>query len=97
MKVKVYVTLKAGVLDPQGQAVGRTLERMGFAGVTGVRSGVGSGVRIGVRIGKYIELDVADGTSRAALEEMCRGLLANPVIEDFRIEDFRSDDFRSDG
>ncbi|MSP16226.1 MAG: phosphoribosylformylglycinamidine synthase subunit PurS [Myxococcales bacterium] len=83
MKVKVYVTLKAGVLDPQGQAVGRTLERMGFAGVTGVR--------IGVRIGKYIELDVADGTPRAALEEMCRGLLANPVIEDFRIEDFRSD------
>ncbi len=74
MKVRVYVTLKKGVLDPQGQAVGRTLGRMGFAGVGDVR------------IGKYIELDVADGTPKAKLEEMCKSLLANTVIEDFRIE-----------
>jgi phosphoribosylformylglycinamidine synthase len=74
MKVKVFVTLKKGVLDPQGQAVGRTLGRMGFEGVGDVR------------IGKYIELDVADGTPRAKLEEMCKSLLANTVIEDYRIE-----------
>ena len=74
MKVKIHVTLKPGVLDPQGQAVQRTLARMGFEGVGGVR------------IGKVVELEVADGTSRAALEEMCKKLLANPVMENFKIE-----------
>ena len=74
MKVKVYVTLKKGVLDPQGQAVARTLGRMGFEGVADVR------------IGKYVELDVADGTPKARLEQMCKDLLANTVIEDYRIE-----------
>jgi phosphoribosylformylglycinamidine synthase len=74
MKVKVYVTLKKGVLDPQGQAVSRTLARTGFEEVADVR------------IGKYIELDVADGTPVARVEEMCRRLLANTVIEDFRVE-----------
>jgi phosphoribosylformylglycinamidine synthase len=74
MKVKVYVTLKRGVLDPQGQAVQKTLARTGFAEVSGVR------------VGKYIELEVADGTERGRVEEMCRQLLANTVIEDFRIE-----------
>ncbi len=73
MKVKIYVTLKKGVLDPQGQAVSKTLRRTGFEEVADVR------------IGKYIELDVAEGTSAARLEEMCRKLLANTVIEDFRI------------
>ena len=71
--VKVYVTLKAGVLDPQGQAVARTLGRMGYEEVKDVR------------IGKYIELEVA-GADRARLEEMCKRLLANTVIEDYRIE-----------
>jgi phosphoribosylformylglycinamidine synthase subunit PurS len=74
MKVKVYVTLKNGVLDPQGQAVAKTLQRMGHDEAQGVR------------IGKYVELELADGTSRARVEEMCKKLLANTVIEDFRIE-----------
>jgi phosphoribosylformylglycinamidine synthase len=74
MKAKVYVTLKKGVLDPQGQAVAKTLLRTGYDEVADVR------------IGKYIELDVADGTSRARLEEMCKKLLANTVIEDFKVE-----------
>jgi len=73
MKVKIYVTLKNGVLDPQGQAVQKTLRRTGFEEVADVR------------IGKYIELEVADGTTTARLEEMCRKLLANTVIEDFKI------------
>ena len=73
MKVKIYVTLKKGVLDPQGQAVGKTLRRTGFAEVGDVR------------IGKYIELEVAEGTPAARLEEMCKKLLANTVIEDFKI------------
>lgn len=73
-KVKVYVTLKRGVLDPQGQAVQKTLERMGFEEVRDVR------------IGKYMELEIAGDPSRARIEEMCRKLLANTVIEDFRIE-----------
>ena len=76
MKAKVYVTLKDGVLDPQGQAVKRTLARMGYAEVTGVR------------IGKYVEVEVqGEGPiARARLEEMCQRLLANTVIEDYRIE-----------
>jgi phosphoribosylformylglycinamidine synthase subunit PurS len=74
MKMKVFVTLKRGVLDPQGQAVQKTLARTGFEEVSDVR------------IGKYIELEVADGTPVARVEEMCRRLLANTVIEDFRIE-----------
>ncbi len=74
MKAKVYVTLKPGVLDPQGQAVQKTLSRLGYDGISDVR------------IGKYIELEVADGVSRERLEEMCRALLANTVIENFRVE-----------
>jgi phosphoribosylformylglycinamidine synthase len=74
MKIKVYVTLKKGVLDPQGQAVQKTLARTGFEEATSVR------------IGKYIELEVADGTPVARVEEMCKKLLANTVIEDYRIE-----------
>ena len=74
MKAKVYVTLKNGVLDPQGKAIHHALEALGFSGVNDVRQG------------KYIELDLADGTSAADIEEMCRKLLANTVIENFRIE-----------
>ncbi|MFA9200797.1 MAG: phosphoribosylformylglycinamidine synthase subunit PurS [Cypionkella sp.] len=74
MKVRVHVSLKPGVLDPQGRAVHHALEGLGFAGVEDVR------------VGKLIELEVADDTSEAALDQMCRKLLANLVIEDYRIE-----------
>lgn len=74
MKVRVYVSLKPGVLDPQGRAVHHALEGLGFAGVTDVR------------VGRFIEMDVADDTTDAALDEMCRKLLANMVIENYRIE-----------
>ena len=74
MKVRVYVSLKPGVLDPQGRAVHHALEGLGFAGVEDVR------------VGRLVELDVADGTSDEALDEMCRKLLANMVIETYRIE-----------
>ena len=74
MKARVYVTLKNGVLDPQGKAIHHALENLGFAGVNDVRQG------------KFIELDVADGTPTSAIEEMCRKLLANTVIENFRVE-----------
>ena len=74
MKVRVHVSLKPGVLDPQGRAVHHALEGLGFDGVRDVR------------VGRLIELDVADGTSDEALDEMCRKLLANMVIEDYRIE-----------
>ena len=74
MKVRVHVSLKPGVLDPQGRAVHHALEGLGFEGVEDVR------------VGRLIELDVADSTSDSALEEMCRKLLANMVIENYRIE-----------
>ncbi len=74
MKVRVLVTLKNGVLDPQGRAIHHALEGLGFAGVNDVRAG------------RVIELDVADGTSDEALDDMCRKLLANMVIENYRIE-----------
>ena len=74
MKARVFVTLKNGVLDPQGKAVHHALDGLGFAGVNDVR------------IGKLVELDLADGTDDATIEEMCRKLLANTVIENFRIE-----------
>lgn len=74
MKIRVHVSLKPGVLDPQGRAVHHALEGMGFGGVDDVR------------IGRLIELDVADETTDAALAEMCEKLLANTVIENYRIE-----------
>ncbi len=77
-KVRVYVTLKRGVLDPQGSAVGRALRTMGYDEVEDVR------------LGKYIEVMLRDGEDEAAgrkrLDEMCRRLLANTVIEDYRFE-----------
>lgn len=74
MKVRIHVSLKNGVLDPQGRAVHHALEGLGFVGVDNVR------------IGRLIEMDVADGTSDETLAEMCEKLLANMVIEDYRIE-----------
>jgi phosphoribosylformylglycinamidine synthase len=74
MKIRVYVTLKNGVLDPQGKAIHHALEGLGFAGVHDVRQG------------KLIELDLADTVSDEDVEAMCRKLLANTVIENFRIE-----------
>ena len=74
MKIRVVVTLKPGVLDPQGKAIHHALEGLGFAGVNDVRQG------------KLIELDVADDTSDADLDAMCSKLLANTVIENYRIE-----------
>jgi phosphoribosylformylglycinamidine synthase len=74
MKTRVYVTLKNGVLDPQGKAIHHALEGLGFAGVNGVRAG------------KLIELDLDPGVGEAEVEAMCRKLLANTVIENFRIE-----------
>jgi phosphoribosylformylglycinamidine synthase PurS subunit len=77
MKAKVYVTLKSGVLDPQGQAVGRTLGKLGFEGVNSVR------------IGKYVELDLDGkdaGKAREQVTKMCEELIANTVIENYRVE-----------
>jgi phosphoribosylformylglycinamidine synthase len=74
MKTRVYVTLKNGVLDPQGKAIHHALEGLGFSGINDVRAG------------KLIELDLADGTSESDVDAMCRKLLANTVIENFRIE-----------
>jgi len=74
MKARVTVTLKPGVLDPQGRAIHNALGGLGFAGVNGVRQG------------KVIELDLADGTTQAEVAAMCGALLANPVIETYRIE-----------
>ena len=74
MKTRVYVTLKKGVLDPQGKAIHHALEGLGFEGVKEVRAG------------KLIELDLDPGVSDAQIEEMCRKLLANTVIENYRIE-----------
>ena len=77
MKANIYVTLKREVLDPQGDAVRRSLSSLGF---DEVRS---------VRVGKLIELEL-DGNDRGSAEQhietMCQKLLANPVIEDFRYE-----------
>ena len=77
MKAKVHITLKNGVLDPQGKAVENALHGLGFGGVSGVRQG------------KYIELDVKSTDKAAAkkdVENMCRTLLANTVIENFSVE-----------
>ncbi len=74
MKVRVHVSLKPGVLDPQGRAVHHALDGLGFTGVEDVR------------IGRTVELDVAGGTSDEDLKSMCEKLLANTVIENYRIE-----------
>ena len=77
MRARVHITLKPGVLDPQGKAIASTLARMGFVGVEEVRQG------------KYLELDLAEtdpAAARAQLDAMCARLLANTVIEDYAID-----------
>ena len=78
MRVKIFVSLKNGVLDPQGKAIERSLHTLGYPEVQEVR------------MGKYLELNIEASSSRAAAEsrirEMCDKLLANPVIEDYRFE-----------
>ena len=74
MKTRIHVTLKPGVLDPQGKAIHHALEGLGFAGIDGVRQG------------KLIEIEHCDGVGDAELDAMCRALLANTVIETYRIE-----------
>jgi phosphoribosylformylglycinamidine synthase len=74
MKIRIVVTLKNGVLDPQGKAIEHALAGLGFGGIGEVRAG------------KIFELDVADDTSDAQIDEMCRKLLANTVIENYRVE-----------
>lgn len=77
MQAKVFVTLKTGVLDPQGKAVAHALGTLGFNEVQDVR------------IGKYVEVTLPDmpkDKATARLKEMCEGLLANTVIESYRIE-----------
>ena len=76
MKIKVIVTLKSGVLDPQGKAIQQTLNGMGFANVKDVRQG------------KYFDIDIGESDEQKAkqsAEEICKKLLANQVIEDFKI------------
>jgi phosphoribosylformylglycinamidine synthase len=77
MKARIHISLKPSVLDPQGKAIGNALKGLGFADVGDVRQG------------KLIELELADtdpAAARARVEEMCRQLLANPVIENYAIE-----------
>jgi phosphoribosylformylglycinamidine synthase len=77
LKAKVYITLKNGVLDPQGKAIQHSLVSLGFSGVEDVRQG------------KVIELDLKDQDktqARADIEKMCKTLLANTVIENYSIE-----------
>ncbi len=77
MKARVHITLKSGVLDPQGKAIGHALGSLGFTGVNDVRQG------------KVIELDLAEtdkSRAEAAVKSMCEKLLANTVIENYAIE-----------
>jgi phosphoribosylformylglycinamidine synthase len=77
VKAKVHITLKNGVLDPQGKAVQHALGSLGFAGVNDVRQG------------KFIELDLAEtdkAKAKEAVEQMCKNLLANTVIENYTID-----------
>ena len=74
MKVRVFVSLKNGVLDPQGRAIHHAIEGLGIHGVADVRAG------------KMIELEIDDSVSDADLETMCKQLLANMVIENYRVE-----------
>jgi phosphoribosylformylglycinamidine synthase len=78
MKAKIIITPKKAVVDPQGITVKKALEHMGYTGVTGVH------------IGKYIEIDLAPGTDKAAaqkaINDATHKLLSNPVIEDYKLE-----------
>lgn len=78
IEAKIYITLKNGILDPQGKAVHHALENLNFTQISSVR------------MGKFIQLQFAEGVSRQQAEhltiEACKKLLANPVIEDYRFE-----------
>jgi phosphoribosylformylglycinamidine synthase len=78
MKAKVYVTLKPGVLDPQGKAIQHSVELLGYAGIADIRQG------------KYFEIALdgalAEEAAREAAQRMAREVLSNPVIEDYRVE-----------
>ncbi|HEY3135571.1 MAG TPA: phosphoribosylformylglycinamidine synthase subunit PurS [Blastocatellia bacterium] len=78
MKARIFVTLKPSVLDPQGKAIHHAVETIGFRGIRDVRQG------------KYFEITIDDSLSpeeaRAQIERMAADVLANPVIEDFRVE-----------
>ncbi len=77
MKAHVYITLKPGLLDAQGKTIRSALESLGFKGVKDVR------------MGKYIELELNHGSSASAKREvgrMCQKLLANPIVETYRVE-----------
>jgi phosphoribosylformylglycinamidine synthase PurS subunit len=77
MKVHIKITLKSGVLDPQGRAIQNALSALGFSGVNDVRQG------------KYIEVDLAEtdeASARRQVDRMCKELLANPVIENYAYE-----------
>ena len=77
MKARVYVTLKPGLLDAQGKTVKSALDSLGFKGVKDVR------------MGKYIEIDLNGAKAASAkkdVERMCQKLLANPIVENYRVE-----------
>jgi len=78
MKAKIIITPKKAVVDPQGKTVENALAHMGYTGVAGVH------------VGKYIEVDLAPGTDRAAaqqaLHDACHKFLSNPIIEDYKLE-----------
>jgi phosphoribosylformylglycinamidine synthase PurS subunit len=78
MKARIYVTLKPSVLDPQGKAIHHAVETIGYRGIEDVRQG------------KYFEVtldsSLSDDDARAAIERMAKDVLANPVIEDYRVE-----------
>jgi len=78
MKAEVFVTLKRGVLDPQGKAIHHAVETVGYKGIADVRQG------------KYFEIELGEGLSdeeaREELERIAHDILSNPVIEDYRVE-----------
>ena len=78
MKAKVFVTLKPGVLDPQGKAIHHSVESLGFQNINDIRQG------------KYFEItlddNISDSEARESIERIARDVLTNPVIEDFRVE-----------
>ncbi|HUE81288.1 MAG TPA: phosphoribosylformylglycinamidine synthase subunit PurS [Pyrinomonadaceae bacterium] len=78
MKARVYVTLKPGVLDPQGKAIQHSVELLGFDGIADIRQG------------KYFEIaldeSLAEGQAQESVTKMAREVLSNPIIEDYRVE-----------
>jgi phosphoribosylformylglycinamidine synthase len=77
-RYNIYVTAKQGIFDPAGTQAAHALDNLGFEGINDVK------------IGKFIQLDLADSATEADVTKMCEKLLANPVIEDFRIEQAKS-------